>query len=299
MNDFLRAYEKIESDRHRIQRDHRIPFRIWSTAGEIAIPEPPDINQEWFRLKNAMNNSQTPSRSHHLIPWALALTTILVTAILIGFSVSTTTSTKYTTQRGQRLSLNLPDRSLVLLNAATHLSFSDGFNKDNRTVQLKGEAFFEVEHGDHPFLIHTEAADIEVVGTKFNVFARGGLTRIGVIDGIVRVTARTGEVQLLKQGQTVQCSASGFATNKPQTISYQSFPAWPKDQLLCNERSLASVIREVERRYDIEIMLDRPDLAPIPINGLLQAQDLEQLLGSLCTMVGADWERSGNTYIIR
>ena len=46
---------------------------------------------------------------------------------------------------GQKIKFQLPDRSIVWLNAESKLTFPEKFVGDHRTVELEGEAFFEIE----------------------------------------------------------------------------------------------------------------------------------------------------------
>ena len=73
---------------------------------------------------------------------------------------------------GQKANLTLPDGTKVWLNSATRLSYDAEYNKSDRKIYLDGEAYFDVARNEKcPFIVHTHAMDIEVLGTKFNVEA--------------------------------------------------------------------------------------------------------------------------------
>lgn len=71
--------------------------------------------------------------------------------------------------RKSKLKMKLPDGSTVWLNADSRLSYSESFGRKNRNVRLEGEGYFEVEHGEHPFVVQTDSAQIKVLGTKFDI----------------------------------------------------------------------------------------------------------------------------------
>ena len=300
MNDFFQWLAEIDSEKAETgsRHDYRLFHRIWAAAGNVSTPEPPAIDQEWLKLENAIREDAPRTRSAG-VGWAMALAAIVVAAILVRFFILAAQPIEYVTERGERLTVNLPDRSIVRLNAVTKLTFSRGFNKEDRSLRLSGEAFFEVEHGKYPFRVHTPETDIEVLGTKFNVYARDGVTLIGVIEGTVRVTDHRGGAFILKKGEMARCLATGFAENKPRPISHVAFPAWIHDQILFQESPLAAVVQEVSRNFAVDIVLDRPDLAVIPVSGLLEAQDPKKVLDALCRMVGAELVLSGDVYHIR
>ena len=77
----------------------------------------------------------------------------------------------YSTSFGEQFTVTLPDGSIVELNAATTLAHKRFFWKNNKTVNLKGEAFFKVEKGEG-FKVETESGTVSVLGTEFNVRTR-------------------------------------------------------------------------------------------------------------------------------
>lgn len=99
----------------------------------------------------------------------------------------------------------LEDGSIVYLSEQTSLYYPDRFAENRREVVLDGEAFFEVsKHAERPFLIDTELATIEVVGTSFNVKSNDHSSfLLSVRDGEVRVTLKKQrQVVSVKAGET-------------------------------------------------------------------------------------------------
>ena len=97
---------------------------------------------------------------------------------------------EFSTPSGQRALLKLHDGTTVWLNARSTLRYPNHFGKNERKVELDGEAFFEVkQNGKVPFVISTEKANIKVLGTKFNVFAYKGHEEFNtsLVEGSVKV----------------------------------------------------------------------------------------------------------------
>ena len=70
---------------------------------------------------------------------------------------------------GTHTKLNLPDGSLVWLNAGSKVTYSQGFGVDDRKLTLEGEGYFEVAHNEKvPFEVCTKEVNLRVLGTKFN-----------------------------------------------------------------------------------------------------------------------------------
>lgn len=91
---------------------------------------------------------------------------------------------------GTHSRVNLPDGSLVWLNAGSSLKYPTVFDWDKRQVELSGEAYFEVESDpEHPFIVQTDGVEVSAVGTAFNVEAYRN-------DSIVAVTMAIGKVNV-------------------------------------------------------------------------------------------------------
>lgn len=80
----------------------------------------------------------------------------------------------------------LPDKTKITLQPGTTLSYDKHFGKEMRRVNLTGKASFEVSHDkEKPFVVHTSAADITVLGTVFDVTSNENSTRLLVNSGKV------------------------------------------------------------------------------------------------------------------
>jgi transmembrane sensor len=78
-------------------------------------------------------------------------------------------------ERGARKTAHLPDGTKLWLNAGSRIVLAAGFSQNNRELTLEGEACFEVLHDEkHPFIIHTGAVEVRVLGTTLNVRAYPG-----------------------------------------------------------------------------------------------------------------------------
>jgi ferric-dicitrate binding protein FerR (iron transport regulator) len=99
-----------------------------------------------------------------------------------------------TTRPGSKTQLRLPDGTSVWLNASSNLTYDENFGNNIREVSLSGEAFFDVvKDPSRPFIIHTKAINIKVLGTEFNVkaYPEDPYTETSLIRGSVEVTIKS------------------------------------------------------------------------------------------------------------
>lgn len=104
----------------------------------------------------------------------------------------------------------LEDGSTVYLSAESAIEYPVHFAENKREVSLQGDAYFEVAgNRERPFVIHTDKATVEVLGTAFSVRSRGaGSFALSVRNGEVKVTAKEGGKSVhVKPGETALITA--------------------------------------------------------------------------------------------
>ncbi|HXO76568.1 MAG TPA: FecR domain-containing protein [Puia sp.] len=107
------------------------------------------------------------------------------------------------TPAGGQYQVTLADGTKVWLNALSKLRFPNEFSGSDRTVDLTGEAYFEIaKDKSRPFMVRVNGVQVQVLGTSFNVNAYSDESEIKttLLEGAVRLVK--GEVSApLKPGQ--------------------------------------------------------------------------------------------------
>ena len=154
----------------------RIMQRIWEESAKIRLPETPDTNDAWMRMEQLMDIQEAESIQKAAVEpkafspfikpklvWAVAAALALTFISPIVYNAYTTTSIDV--ERAQIKNVTLADGSTVKINSGSELSYKKGLGKDHRNVILSGEAYFDVEKGDIPFIVEFGSASVEVLGT--------------------------------------------------------------------------------------------------------------------------------------
>lgn len=164
-----------------------------------------------------------------------------------------------TTPRGGQFRLTLPDGTKVWLNAASSLKYPTAFTGNNRTVELTGEAYFEVaKNTNMPFRVWGGNQLVEVLGTQFNINAYDNEsgTKTTLLQGSVRVSLpaaaqQTATSVILKPGQ--QSAVSNANTIPVTTVSAADAVAWKNGLFQLDNANIADIMHQLERWYDIEV----------------------------------------------
>ncbi len=194
--------------------------------------------------------------------------------------------------------MTLADGSTVKINAESELSYKKGLGKDHRNVILSGEAYFDVEKGDIPFIVEFGSASVEVLGTEFNIHARGTEIDVSVLEGIVKVsgTEESKDV-VLTAGQKVDF-IQGFNPGTPEKIDYKKYPGWIYNRLILDQTNLRAVCKEIERKFNVKIEFASVDLGNITVTGIIEADEFNPVMETLATLAQRSFKFEKDTYII-
>jgi len=201
-----------------------------------------------------------------------------------GAGLDSDGSLHLSTPKGGQYQITLSDGTKVWLNAATSLRFPRFFNGSERTVNLDGEAYFEVApNKKKPFIVRTAAQKISVLGTHFNVSAyrQDIASSVTLLDGKVRVAVAGNErlTAVLKPGQQ---SVVAEKQIKVAEVNVDDFVAWKQGEFMFNNEDLEGVMQKLARWYDLEISV-AGDLKGLRIWGSASRKDSFQQVLRLIT----------------
>ena len=210
------------------------------------------------------------------------------------------------TRPGSRSKLQLPDGTLVYLNADSRLSYKIDDQNPNREVTLTGEAYFDVaKDKNHPFLIHTPIIDIRVLGTAFNVqcYRNDKHTETSLFQGSVEVTLKNNpDKKIVLQPseklivQNDEMAVTNIKTKETDTddpiitlgkVHYQQQDSsytemlWTKNKLAFDNRTLEEIAHQIERWYGAKVIFTDDKLRSTRFSGVFEDESLHQIMQAL------------------
>ncbi|BAV07694.1 FecR family protein [Filimonas lacunae] len=208
-----------------------------------------------------------------------------------------------TTRRASTYSVQLPDGSMVRLNANSSIRFPAAFASGSREVEmLNGEAFFTVQtNATAPFTVKSMEQTITVLGTAFNVqaFAGSGKIVTALLQGKIAVAAGKNTLQLQPGQQTLLLNKELTVQNIADTSAVNQ---WTKDDdwFEFNNTPLSTVITQLENWYGVPFeVLDNNHLA-IRVNArLYKRKSLQGILASLGQLVTVRFIQNKDKIVIK
>ncbi|WP_149525398.1 FecR family protein [Sphingobacterium hotanense] len=181
--------------------------------------------------------------------------------------IQTNKTIRIVTPYGGQYNLVLSDGSKVWLNAGSEISYQTDFARENRTIDLKGEAYFEVQKNKNlPFIVRSREQEIRVLGTEFNINAYSDekIIKTTLKGGSLRVTANKQQT-VLKPNQQAQFNTGSNAL-ATKSVDADAAIAWKEGIIDLHGMSLQECMRNISRWYDVEIVYQN-DIPAIELGG--------------------------------
>lgn len=187
-----------------------------------------------------------------------------------------------TIPRGGQYQLLLSDGTKVWLNSASTLKYPVKFSKNERTVQLTGEAYFEVaKDKTKPFKVNVDDLDVKVLGTHFNIMAYKDEKAIKttLLEGSVQLTTPHKQV-MLKPGEEGRLSY-GSGSIDVQQVDAEEAVAWKEGYFVFDNEDIHTIMKRISRWYDVEVVFP-PNFKRASFGGTVSRfKDVTQVLKSL------------------
>lgn len=266
--------------------------RIREYSAQLTAPDA-DMDTLYATISRNKNRQQEP-KVRQLNPWLPRIAAILVLALGATYFLYTTKTTTEVAGLGERKEFLLPDNSEVVLNAGSEAEFRTWNWDGNRKIELEGEAYFKVAKGEK-FDVITDMGTVTVVGTQFNVKARGDRFDVTCFEGKVKVTNGKEDI-LLTPGRSI-AFVKGKMMQVPAEENTQ--PGWITYEASFANEQPQNVLDEMERQYNVEIELN----AQLPnggkaFTGTIPMNDMDTALDVIGTIYHLKAEKSGKKIIL-
>ena len=284
------------------QKEFKQAKAIWDNSDQYTLCPKPNIDEAWQKLdheievrKNLKDQDSGKGKSKIIylnVLWrAAAAIVIIISAYFIlqytnkTAPVSEISYVAEQTANGEKQKITLEDGSTVWINAASQFKYPDKFSNNRREVSLKGEAFFEVSRDpSRPFIVHTETATIQVLGTSFNVKEYNEENTIEVIvkEGKVSFSITEGfenrnNSVILEKGEK-----GTYLKHKKQiikeTFEPDTYADWKSGYLGFSNESMEEVARKLERWYNVKIRFDNEKIKNCKLTASFHKKDISDVL---------------------
>lgn len=198
---------------------------------------------------------------------------------------------------------DLRDGSSIALHGSSTLEVIN-FNENLREVRISGKAYFDIERDEsRPFIIHTDNATVEVLGTSFVVNTYGDKTEVCVESGLVEFTkSKKGSSDAvsvkLSKGEMglISNNNKGIIKRNNNDLNYL---AWKTKVITFNESTMAEVEQVLEDVYGINVSFDNPEFKGCKLTAKFNKKKAKDALEIIARTFGVEYEFANGKAILK
>ena len=284
----------------------------------------------WQKIDSQISQPTSQSMSQKR-NWTIGIAASVVLCTLFAYQLFNLSSTsilsgEQTNQEwinientnGISMTLNLPDNSVVVLEPFSSLKYPNQFTKEQRSVFLIGEAFFDIERDTlKPFLVYANETITKVLGTSFTIKAYEGqeTVEVDVKSGKVAVYAKVASEKRSEEKRIVLQTDEEIIVPLPNkklevtpnhrvvfdrkieilTRRITSVPVVVKElkeltQFEFKDESAIKVFDAISEAYGVRLDFDEEDLKGCVVTTKLRNEPLFQVLEILCTALNLSFK---------
>ncbi|MBQ8958446.1 MAG: FecR domain-containing protein [Bacteroidales bacterium] len=302
-----------ESEENRIAfKSQKDQDEVWKLT-DFVMPDGIDVEEALSQV-NAKIDAMEEETPVVEMPWlrrnykmVSGIAAALVVAMFLGFLVSkpfNQTVTLVSNDWNTETPYVLPDGSAVTFEGESRLSHPKHFGLSERSVDFEGTAFFNVvKDENHPFVVHCNGMDVQVLGTSFLLNADEEKSFVDLYSGKVRMTTLDAKGRELAQVELNPGERGVW--NAEGELKMMTYPEVKKEQLeqervlVFDDACLSTIVESLEYIFEVHIKLD-DNCASKKITARFTDEDsIEEVLETIAVVSNVTVTKSGNVYTIR
>jgi len=151
--------------------------------------------------------------------------------------------------------VQLSDGTRVWLNSESELEYYPNFDKKERRVHLKGEAYFDIAHeATRPFIVESAGLKIQALGTEFNINSYQNNSRIALTEGKLKIFSSEQDVVILA-GKEVRLENRRLSVFEIRDM--EEITAWKNGYFYFGNKDLKQTLDEIERWYGVTVAVEK------------------------------------------
>lgn len=174
--------------------------------------------------------------------------------------------------------LMLPDSSIVYLNGGSQLCYPSSFSSSERTVSLKGEAYFKVKSStDSPFYVNTDKFSVCATGTEFNVCAyqSDSIRSVTLLKGAVAIKYSNGILPMKVNDHFRSMNNGRYSITQVSPYKYKS---WIDGIMAFRDDMLGDVLQKLSKTYNYRFELKDTTIAKYSLYATFKNESIHDII---------------------
>lgn len=299
---------------HRHEGAYDRAVTIWAAFDAL---EPSDIAEDLMRptiLERVRRWSGGLATTPRTNAWKIGavLAALAIVVLPLGIVLETQRASRaaiqsmsvntYSSERDLATEITLADGTTVVLGPKTTIE-TTMTSSSRKVVLTKGAALFDVEHDPaRPFAVNADDLTAIAIGTRFDVRNNGGVARVAVSEGRVRVSYpfRIGEQgasilerEFLSAGEEI-AATKNEGLRDVREIAPEKVGLWTESALVYHGATLSELIADANRYYDGSITFagDGSQIAAVTVTASFKGDEIDKMLDLVALSFPLEIDRS-------
>jgi transmembrane sensor len=298
-------------------KEERQKIEIWLEQAESedlqdTAGEEERLDLVWEKLKSHTERPEPLSRwrqSRSLFT-KVAATLLLVAGfgwffLKVEHPVTTATTAgkmkTVVTGNRQRLTVTLPDGSVIQMNTSSELSYPEKFTGKLRLVKFNGEALFSIARNEAmPFVIKTDSVSTKVLGTKFNLrsYRNEKMTALTVLHGKVQFGRSGAQDEQLILTKDMQGMVIEGKKAYSRIINAEKATGWQSNTFDMDDQRLDVVAEQLATWYGVKVVIQSEKLKSVTVTGTYKNASLIKIMEGLAYSTGLKYKYENQVLVI-
>lgn len=161
--------------------------------------------------------------------------------------------------KGERTQMMFQDGTKVYINSDSYMRYPRKFGISERTVELKGEAYFVVaKNKNRPFVVNLNGPSIRVLGTSFNVeaYPENDDIKVNLDDGRINLKLLSDVEVPVSPGECVVYNKNTKSYRVNRNTDTGASSVWKSNVISFKDTPLDEVFSRLGRWYNVDFEVE-------------------------------------------
>lgn len=161
--------------------------------------------------------------------------------------------------KGERMQMIFQDGTKVYINSDSYMRYPRKFGISERTVELKGEAYFVVaKNKNRPFVVNLNGPSIRVLGTSFNVeaYPENDDIKVNLDEGRINLKLLSDVEVPVSPGECVVYNKNTKSYRVNRNTDTGASSVWKSNVISFKDTPLDEVFSRLSRWYNVDFEVE-------------------------------------------
>jgi len=265
--------------------DNELMEKIWDNSEKLSFPDFDDKNglvATWAKV-------EARKHTRKMMFTVARIAAVLVIGLVLTFAVTGILTRSNDNQfveiivnRGERLTINLPDGNKVWLNSNSKIKYPANFTGMNRRLEISGEAYFEIKNKSFfPLMVSAQNTLINCDSASFNIKCSENQAYVIVEKGWVSLSnTLIPEPYILNGGELATLTNNLNMPLVVESSKSKNLLAWKTGNLVFEEAPLGVVAQALSDCYGVSVKIEG-DLKYCDFTSTYSKADMSEIIADI------------------